>query len=139
MENKDFEFGMNNIVLFIPESFGSSSDGLPSWLEGEIAKRFTVNVNGEERNYYEIWAQGSDDGVYEVDERWVFDSLDDLEEAVDAVLTTDIEKAEAIVDALQKEVQAAQDERQIARAELRSLKRRRVRWEQVCKKEREDG
>lgn len=136
--NEEFEFGMNSIVLFIPDPFWSSSDELPSWLEGEISKRFTMNVNGEERKYYEIWAQGSDDGVYEVDELWVFDSLDDLEKAVDDILMLDIENSEAAVDDCQKEVQAAQDELQIAREELRKIKLQRKRWKQVCKKERED-
>lgn len=118
----DFKFGINQGVWFLPQT-AWNKDELPNYLYGEIARCFVTNVDGISSNHYEIWAC-DDDGIYDVNEECVYDTLEALQEAVEIFLTNELEEAEDVF---------------IEAKKLRNLSKKMLkRWQRHCKQTKEE-
>ena len=123
----DFKFGINNRVWFLPNT-AWNKDELPDYLYGEIANQSVVtdDITDISSNHYEIWALEGDDGIYDVCEECVYDTLEELQEAVEVFLTNSLEEDESAV----YEAEAAL----IEAKKLRNLSKKMLkRWQKHCK------
>ena len=103
-ETVEYKFGVNNRVWFVPDYNWDSSKETPSFLFGEIAERYTKEVDGKLRKCYEIWPDPIyDDGVYQVDENWTFDTLKELMDAVLNSILEDLKEIGKQIEFLRKE------------------------------------
>lgn len=101
-----FDYNLHQEVWIPDRAF--FRDPLPVWLKGTVIKRTTKKDGVDTKQIYTI---KTEDGMYERDSLWVFESLEDLQEAVEDILHEDYDDADTEVWRLEEELKKAQAER----------------------------